>query len=635
MCGIVSYVGSEPKAARLLLQGLKSLEYRGYDSSGIALLNDSVKVYKNKGKILDLEKNIYSLSEQEQSEVEQSICGIGHTRWATHGEPNDVNAHPHLDSDASLAIVHNGIIRNYQSLRSELETKGFVFKSDTDTEVIANMFSSIRKELLSINAYEDFKALRELSSRLEGSYALAIIINDSNLNDVTKPVKRILLAKNESPLVIGIGDQENFAASDSDTVLQFTDKIVRLADKELAVISKNTIEIQDFDGNEIKPIIEVLKQNDSIMDKKGYKHFLLKEIYEQPTVLSKMLSLIEDQSFTNFKLMDFQIDFTNIEKVYCIACGSAYHSAQVLKSILGTWAAIPVEVIIASEFNYQVNFLSEKDLVVGISQSGETADTILALQRAKKTGANLLAITNRPASAINNLCGVNTYITPADIEISVASTKAYTSQILAHYLLALQIAVARKALAEEFFNEILHNLKMLPVLIEQTLHRANAYKEQSLNYANYKDFIFLSRGINHVTAMEGALKLKELSYAHATAYPSGELKHGPIAILDENVPVISISIPSKYEDEQVTAEKVIHNALEAKTRKAPSILLTTDSNQDHVSEFDLVVRIPDIDQVFSPILATIPLQFWAYYIAEDLGKDVDQPRNLAKSVTVE
>ena len=635
MCGIVSYVGSEPKAARLLLQGLKSLEYRGYDSSGIALLNDSVKVYKNKGKILDLEKNIYSLSEQEQNEVEQSICGIGHTRWATHGEPNDVNAHPHLDSDSSLAIVHNGIIRNYQSLRSELETKGFVFKSDTDTEVIANMFSSIRKDLLSTNSYDDFKALRELSSRLDGSYALAIIINDSELKDQTKPVKRILLAKNESPLVIGIGEQENFAASDSDTVLQFTDKIVRLADRELAVISKNTIEIQDFDGNEIKPVIKVLKQNDSIMDKKGYKHFLLKEIYEQPTVLSKMLSLIEDQSFTNFKLMDFQIDFTNIEKVYCIACGSAYHSAQVLKSILGTWAAIPVEVIIASEFNYQVNFLSEKDLVVGISQSGETADTILALQRAKKTGANLLAITNRPASAINNLCGVNTYITPADIEISVASTKAYTSQILAHYLLGLQIAVARKALEEEFFNEILQNLKMLPVLIEQTLHRANAYKEQCLNYANYKDFIFLSRGINHVTAMEGALKLKELSYAHATAYPSGELKHGPIAILEGNVPVISISIPSKYEDEQVTAEKVIHNALEAKTRKAPSILLTTDSNQDHVSEFDLVVRIPDIDQIFSPILATIPLQFWAYYIAEDLGKDVDQPRNLAKSVTVE
>lgn len=635
MCGIVSYVGSEPKAARLLLQGLKSLEYRGYDSSGIALLNDSLKVYKNKGKILDLEKNIYSLSEQEQSEVEQSICGIGHTRWATHGEPNDVNAHPHVDSDGSLAIVHNGIIRNYQKLRTELESDCYVFKSDTDTEVIANLFSFIRKNLIEANAYEDFKALQELSQRLEGSYALAIIINDSNLNDVTKPVKRILLAKNESPLVVGIGDQENFAASDSDTVLQFTDKIVRLADKELAVISKNTIEIQDFDGNEIKPVIEVLKQTDSIMDKKGYKHFLLKEIYEQPTVLSKMLSLIEDQSFENFKLIDFQIDFTNIDKVYCIACGSAYHSAQVLKSILGAWAAIPVEVIIASEFNYQVNFLSDKDLVIGISQSGETADTILALQRAKQSGANLLAITNRPASAINNLCGVNTYITPADIEISVASTKAYTSQILAHYLLALQIAVSRKALAEDFFNEILLNLKMLPVLIEQTLHRANTYKEQSLNYANYKDFIFLSRGINHVTAMEGALKLKELSYAHATAYPSGELKHGPIAILDEKVPVISISIPSKYENEQIIAEKVIHNALEAKTRKAPSILITTDSNHDHVNEFDLVVRIPDIDQIFSPILATIPLQFWAYYIAEDLGKDVDQPRNLAKSVTVE
>lgn len=635
MCGIVSYVGEEPKATRLLLQGLKSLEYRGYDSSGIALLNDTLSVYKNKGKILDLEKSLSSLSDEERNKVDQSICGIGHTRWATHGEPSDLNAHPHMDSDETIAVVHNGIIRNYVKLKNELIYKGYTFKSDTDTEVIANLFSYIRKDLIAKGEYEDFLALRLLSSRLEGSYALAILLNEAKNPSQTQAAKRILLAKHESPLVIGVGHLENFAASDSDTVLQFTDSIIRLADCEFAVISKNTIDIQDFEGNVIKPVIEVLKKNDSLMDKKGYKHFLLKEINEQPTVLSKMLTLIEDSSYENFKLIDFNIDFTQVEKIYCIACGSAYHSAQALKYLLGSWCGIAVDVIVASEFNFQHKLIGERDLVIGISQSGETADTILALQRAKKAGAKLLAITNRPASAINNLCGTNTYITPADLEISVASTKAYTSQLLAHYLLALQIATARKAITREFFSEVIHNLKTLPVLLEQMLNRASHYKAAAVNFAGYGDFIFLSRGINHTTAMEGALKLKELSYAHASAYPSGELKHGPIAILDENVPVISIAIPSIHEDEQIIYEKIIHNALEAKTRKSPSILLTTDSNQDHVEEFDLVMRIPDIDQIFSPILATIPLQFFAYYIAENLGKDVDQPRNLAKSVTVE
>lgn len=636
MCGIVSYVGEEPKATRLLLQGLKSLEYRGYDSSGIALLNETLSVYKNKGKILDLEKSLNALSEEERLSIDQSICGIGHTRWATHGEPSDVNAHPHMDSDETIAVVHNGIIRNYVKLKNELIYKGYTFKSDTDTEVIANLFSYIRKDLLAKGEYEDFLALRLLTSRLEGSYALAILLNESkNPIKQQQAAKRILLAKHESPLVIGVGQLENFAASDSDTVLQFTDSIIRLADCELAVISKNTIDIQDFEGNVIKPVIEVLKKNDSLMDKKGFKHFLLKEIHEQPTVLTKMLTLIENTAYEDFRLIDFSINFSEIEKIYCIACGSAYHSAQVLKYLLGSWCGIAVDVIIASEFSFQEKLIGKKDLVIGISQSGETADTILALQRAKRAGAQLLAITNRPASAINNLCGINTYITPADVEISVASTKAYTSQLMAHYLLALQIATAKKAISREFFTEVFHNLKTLPVLLEQMLNRASQYKAAALNYANYRDFIFLSRGINHTTAMEGALKLKELSYAHASAYPSGELKHGPIAILDENVPVISIAIPSSSPDEQITYEKVIHNALEAKTRKSPSILLTTDSNQNHVDEFDLVLRIPDIEQIFSPILATIPLQFLAYYIAECLGKDVDQPRNLAKSVTVE
>jgi glutamine---fructose-6-phosphate transaminase (isomerizing) len=635
MCGIVSYVGEEPKATRLLLQGLKSLEYRGYDSSGIALLNDTLSVYKNKGKILDLEKSLSTLSDEEREKLDQSICGIGHTRWATHGEPSDINAHPHMDSDGTIAVVHNGIIRNYIKLKKELIYKGYTFKSDTDTEVIANLFSYIRKDLIAKGEYEDFLAMRLLSSRLEGSYALAILLNESvNLNS-TQPAKRILLAKHESPLVIGVGQLENFAASDSDTVLQFTDSIIRLADCEFAVISKNTIDIQDFEGNVIKPVIEVLKKNDSLMDKKGYKHFLLKEINEQPTVLSKMLSLIENSSYESFQLINFNINFAEIEKIYCIACGSAYHSAQALKYLLGSWCSLPVDVIVASEFNFQHKLIGNRDLVIGVSQSGETADTILALQKAKATGAQLLAITNRPASAINNLCGANTYITPADLEISVASTKAYTSQLMAHYLLALQIATARKAISREFFSDILQNLKTLPVLLDQMLNRANHYKAAAVNFAGYRDFIFLSRGINHTTAMEGALKLKELSYAHASAYPSGELKHGPIAILDENVPVISIAIPSIYPDEQIIYEKIIHNALEAKTRKSPSILLTTDSNQDHVEEFDLVMRIPDIDQLFSPILATIPLQFLAYFIAENLGKDVDQPRNLAKSVTVE
>jgi glucosamine--fructose-6-phosphate aminotransferase (isomerizing) len=621
MCGIVAYVGENTKAYQVLIEGLRSLEYRGYDSAGIALqVKTELENYKSKGKIKDLEDSINDLSDFQK---EQSNCGIGHTRWATHGEPNQVNAHPHSDEGETLSLVHNGIIRNFQALKDELLGKGYSFKSATDSEVIANLVAELRKQGLT-----RFELMRALTLKLEGSYALAVIIRDQP--------EQILLAKNESPLVIGVGGKENYAASDSDTVLQFTDKIIRLKDKQIAIISAYSVQIEDFKGQVVMPQVQVLKQTDSILNKDGYKHFLLKEIHEQPQVITRMLAGVLNTSPADFKLMEFSAQLKDVTKVYCIGCGSAYHSALVLKYLLSKWVKLPCEVVVASEFYHNYELLQPTDIVLGISQSGETADTMLALTSAKEAGAQVFAITNKIESAIHHLCGANTYITPADIEISVASSKAFTSQVMAHYLFSLQLASAKQTLSETEIAVAFKELKSIPILIEQILNRIDNYKNELLAYSSYKDFIFLGRGINYAIALEGALKLKELSYAHASAYPGGELKHGPIAILDEKVPVVTLAIPSEIESEQVIYEKMIHNAIEAKARKSPSILITTDANPvPDNGDFDTIIRIPDVDQIFSPIIATIPLQFMAYYIAEDLGKDVDQPRNLAKSVTVE
>lgn len=650
MCGIVSYIGSK-NAKDILLQGLRTLEYRGYDSSGIAVLVDNpdaqgsrLETIKSAGKIAELEAKINSLTtlktnvgakasvsdefsslvaERIAEALSTSTCGIGHTRWATHGKPNNTNAHPHNDSNGEIALVHNGIIKNYYILKKELEKDGVEFISDTDSEVIAQLFSKYRNEDI-----DDLTALRRTVKRLDGSFSLAILIAGTQ-----KKEKKILVAKNQSPLVIGVGDGENFVASDSASLLQFTKKIIKLKDQQIAEITATAVKIEDFEGNTAKLEIVHSMQSSSIFEKGPYKHFLLKEIHEQPVVISHMLNdAIKDPTEPIKGFENFNFDFSNVRRIIFVACGSAYHAALLGKYLIELWAKIPVEVNVASEYCSFPVLISKDDLVIGISQSGETADTLAAIKNAKNSGAHIMAITNKAESAIYDLCEPNNFVTPAGVEVSVASTKAFTSQVLALYLLAIKIAEQAKHVD---LKRIKQELRELPLVIDQCIERSETFREQFLPYSAYRDFLFLSRGVNYPIALEGALKLKELSYIHATGYPSGEMKHGPIAILDKNVPVLSIAIKGESELEQNIYKKTLSNAEEARARMSPSLIITCDDNDDVDDVFDTIVRIPTVSQIFSPIIATIPLQFLAYYIAEDLGKDVDQPRNLAKSVTVE
>jgi glutamine---fructose-6-phosphate transaminase (isomerizing) len=637
MCGIVGYIGKK-QAKDILLDGLKSLSYRGYDSSGISLKKgSSILVVKSEGKLENLEAKIASfyntpamsgdktssefsqiVSERSKELLDTASCGIGHTRWATHGKPNHINSHPHQDEIEDITIVHNGIIKNFFELKAKLQAEGLNFKTDTDTEVVAQLiykFKSSGKDLKS--------SIREALKLVDGSYAIAAIAKDE---------EKIFLAKNQSPLVVGIGEGENFIASDSSTVVQYTNKILRLKDKQIAELTSDDIKIEDLDGNSVA--IQVIKstQTASIMEKGQYKHFLEKEIHEQPSVISRMIAdAISDDKVIAFDNLDF--NFKDISKITFVACGSAYHAALVGKNIIEYWAKVSVDIAIASEFCSKPALVSDKDLVIGISQSGETADTLAAIKNAKSQNSNVMAITNKDDSAIYELCSPNNYVTPAGIEVSVASTKAFTSQVLAMYLLAMKICQDRN-IDFDFSNNILE-LRSLPIIIEECIEREAQYKTQMLKYSNYRDFLFLSRGVNYPIALEGALKLKELSYIHATGYPSGEMKHGPIAILDSTVPVLNIAISGKTEYEQTIYKKTLSNAEEAKARMSPSLVVACDSDDNVENLFDDVIRIPDISQIFSPIVATIPLQFLAYFIAENLGKDVDQPRNLAKSVTVE
>lgn len=626
MCGIIGYIGFR-QAQDILIEGLKSLEYRGYDSSGIALLDTQgeIQVVKSVGKITQLESKIndtqrilinansYGSQLLQNKEPLISTCGIGHTRWATHGKPSDINSHPHQDSFGEVALVHNGIIKNYLKLKQELIANGEVFISETDTEVVVKLFAQIRK-----NQKDDVQALIETIKKIEGSYALALVIKDTN---------SILVAKNQSPLVIGLGEGENFIASDSSTVLQFSDKILRLKDLQVAMITASEVSV--FDLNHQKQKLEInqyQKKSSSILNKGPYKHFLLKEIHEQAGVISRMLSDF-DSAFKNI-----QIDFKSLTRIIFVACGSAFHAALIGKYLIESWAKIPVEACLASEFYSSASLLDQNHLVIGISQSGETADTLSAVKLAQINGSKTIAITNIQDSAIYEMCYPNTYVTPAGIEVSVASTKAFTSQVMALYMLACHMAEKRLEINCEHIKK---ELRELPLVIDQVVEREEIYKSQFLKYANYRDFLFLSRGINYPIALEGALKLKELSYIHATGYPSGEMKHGPIAILDSKVPVLNIAIEGPSELEQLVYKKTISNAEEAKARLSPSLIITCDSNQDVKGQFDEIIYIPDIKQIYSPIIACIPLQYLAYFIAEELGKDVDQPRNLAKSVTVE
>lgn len=619
MCGIVGYVGNK-NVVPILLEGLHLLEYRGYDSSGIALHEGkNLSVIKSAGKIDRLEE---ILAKSHKSNGNGKTCGIGHTRWATHGEATDNNAHPHFDTEEKVAVVHNGIIRNYQEIKERLLAKGIKFLSDTDTEVIVQLIAFHLKETDSV-----FQAIQKSVNELEGSYALAIIFKD-------EPGK-IYGVRKECSLVVGIGDNENYLASDSPALSKFVDKIIRLGDDEVVVVTKNKVELYNFGGKKIEKKIEQVIKTKDVMDKRGYKHYLAKEINEQAEVVSNLLSdfLPSYTKPVDFKHLKLDKNFIkNIDRILILACGTAYHAGLIGKHVIENIASIPVEVQLASEFLSTKPLITKKSLIIGISQSGETADTLNAVKKALTCGATLLGITNRPDSALSDLAKDNLIISKAGLEVSVAATKTFIAQITILYLLAIYISELRASRAElgnENLISLKQELRMIPQLIDQTLTRAEVYQEQAVKYASKPDFVFIGRGVNYPVALEAALKLKELSYIHASGYAAGEMKHGPIAVLDPEVPVVSIIIPGE------TYDKVFQNSIEAKSRQAPLIAVATDGDKKTDSVFDTVLHVPYVSEILSPFLTVIPLQFLAYYIAEHLGCDIDHPRNLAKSVTVE
>lgn len=624
MCGIIGYIGNK-QVIPVLLEGLRSLEYRGYDSTGIAFYEGkNLSVVKAAGKLKRLEEILNG--NKNYSKINGAInCGIGHTRWATHGEPSDINAHPHFDRDEKIAVVHNGIIRNYQEVKEKLINSGVKFVSDTDTEVIVQLISHNYTDSKSI-----LKSICKSVSELEGSFALAILFKD-------EPDK-IHAVRKEAPLVVGLGEKENYLASDTSTLSLFVEKVVRLGDNEIAEIAKDSVKLFNFGGELVKKNIQIITKSKDFLDKRGFKHYLAKEINEQQEVVANLLN--EYLPYTSrgapwraptvkYDHLNLAASFLqNIDRILILACGTAYHAGLVGKHVLESLTLLPTEVQYASEFLNQKPILTEKSLVIGISQSGETADTLQAVRKAASSGAKLIGITNNPHSELANVAKDHLLISKAGVEVSVAATKTFTAQMTTLYLLAIYITEWRDALTERL-SSIKQELRLLPQLIDQTLSRAEYYQEQVIKYANKPDFVFIGRGINYPIALEAALKLKELSYIHASGYTSGEMKHGPIAVLDPSVPVVSIIIPGE------TYDSVFQNSIEAKSRHAPMIAVGVDGDKKVEGVFDTVLHIPQVTEIASPFLTIIPLQFLAYYIADYLGRDVDQPRNLAKSVTVE
>lgn len=614
MCGIVGYVG-EKNVAEVLTKGLSSLEYRGYDSSGVALLADGkTKIYKAEGKL----QNLKDLLATKEDEIKTANVGIGHIRWATHGVPSVENAHPHTCNCGKLAVVHNGIIENFKELRAKLEAKGCVFKSETDTETVAHLVAQKYNEIKDLK-----EAVRLATKELEGAYALCIIHQDVQ--------NTIVATRRNAPLLIGVGDGENFAASDVPAIIEYTKKAIYLDDNQVAILKADSIQIFDADNNEVKQKVELLPWEPIALSKMGYKHFMLKEIHEQPDVIRNFLSGKLHSATEPIKLDEVKLDkskLKNLNRIQVVACGTSLHAALVGKYIIEELCEIPVDVEASSEYIYRKTVTDEHTLVIGVSQSGETADTLTAVKQSKARGSHILIITNRPDSAMareaDSLVPVN-----AGIEVSVAATKSYVAQLMAFYALALHLAEIKESADKEEIKTIKNELLLLPQKIELLLTKTDKIQKCARMYSSSKNFIFIARGINYATALEGALKLKEISYINATGYPAGELKHGPIAMLDETLPVLSIMMSGKV------YEKILSNAQESKARNARMIALT-DSTDEKLDElFDYVLNVPHVHELISPIMAIVPLQLLAYHIAEFLGKDVDQPRNLAKSVTVE
>ncbi|MEO1148607.1 MAG: glutamine--fructose-6-phosphate transaminase (isomerizing) [Cyanobacteria bacterium J06638_22] len=635
MCGIVGYIGTQA-ASQILLEGLQKLEYRGYDSAGMAtILEDEIHCVRAKGKLQNLQEKLAGRENPAQ-------VGIGHTRWATHGKPEEYNAHPHTDTARRIAVVQNGIIENYRELRAELKAKGHEFRSDTDTEVIPHLIAEYSQQLkagtLAVEMPTSsvfFEATRRAVNDLEGAFALAIISVDFP--------DELIAVRQQAPLVLGFGQGEFFCASDTPALVTHTQVVLTMENGELARLTPMGIEVYSFEGDRLRKHPQTLNWNLIQVEKQGFKHFMLKEIYEQPGVVRASLEAYLDPEWTP----DSQTNpvrlglpdrfYEELEHIQIVACGTSWHAGLVGRYLLEHLADIPTQVHYASEFRYSPTPLMPNTLTIGVTQSGETADTLSALDMEKrrrldqepKFATRMLGITNRTDSTLGHMVS-DLIDTRAGIEIGVAATKTFSAQLVAFYCLALDLAVRRRTLTPERLGAIVEGLRQLPAQMEAILEVQERYiGELSHQFAETQDFIFLGRGINYPIALEGALKLKEISYIHAEGYPAGEMKHGPIALLDAKVPVVAIAVPG------LVYEKVLSNSQEAKARDAQLIGVTA-MNDEHAAEvFDDQLPIPTVDELLSPLLTVIPLQFLAYHIAARRGLDVDQPRNLAKSVTVE
>lgn len=612
MCGIVGYIGTK-KASPILIDGLLKLEYRGYDSAGIATVEkDKLSIIKGKGRV----KNLYYVPGIDDLE---GTIGIAHTRWATHGKPSSTNAHPHLNNDKSFSVVHNGIIENYNELRNFLIDNGYTFYSQTDTETIPNLIDYYYKKQSSNDDMRFLKAVRSACNDFKGSFALEIICKDFPDN--------MIVVRKDSPLVIGAGDGENYIASDIPAILSYTKSFYLLDDFEYAVLSRDSIKFYDNDLQLIDKKPETIDWDSSCSEKGDFEDYMLKEIYEQPKAIKDTIgSRISIDSKCEFKELNFTKEYLKgLNKIYFIACGTAMHASLTGQNIIEHICKIPVIVDIASEFRYKKPLVDNKTLCIFISQSGETADTIAALKLSKKLGAKTLAITNVIGSSITREADYSIY-TYAGPEIAVASTKAYTSQVVLTAMLAIYFAETLGISDKELIS-LKQELLTLPKKIEQTLDCCDQVKEISKKIYQAKDIFFLGRGIDETVAREGSLKLKEISYIHSDSYAAGELKHGPIALIEDNVPVISILTDPKL------VKKTVSNIQEVITRGATALVVTNQKVDNDM--FDAVIRIPETDTFISPILSIIPLQMLAYFISKEKGLDVDKPRNLAKSVTVE
>lgn len=613
MCGIVGYIG-EKDAYPILIKGLHRLEYRGYDSAGVALLTDHhLNIYKCKGKVSKLEEFVH------QKDISGTI-GIAHTRWATHGEPNDINAHPHFSQSGNIAIIHNGIIENYLSIKKELKKRNYKFTSETDTEVLAHLIEDIKNnENVSLA-----EAVRIALNQVIGAYAIVVISKDDP--------NEIIAAKKGSPLVIGIGEKEFYVASDATPIVGYTKNVVYLGDEEFAVLRKDgTFTIKTIKNQITTPYIEELEMNLEALEKGGFPHFMLKEIYEQPRSIRDSMRGRLNVNKALVKLggiADYENKFVNAQRIIIVACGTSWHAGLVGEYLFEDLARIPVEVEYASEFRYRNPVINEDDVVIAISQSGETADTLAAIELAKSKGASIIGICNVVGSSIARATQAGTY-THAGPEIGVASTKAFTAQITILTLMALQIAQEKGTLTKSKFHELLQELDSIPDKVDKVLQKNREIESLAEIFKDARNFLYLGRGYTFPVALEGALKLKEISYIHAEGYPAAEMKHGPIALIDEDMPVVVIATKGP------SYEKVVSNIQEVRARKGNIIAVVTEGDTTVKNLANYIIEVPETDEHLAPIVSVIPLQLLSYHIAVMRGCNVDQPRNLAKSVTVE